>query len=181
MTSQKFDLIPVDIGCNHDNGVFSGRAYFFHFMECILSTSIFDDDIGFVGTKIELGENQLGENRIVIYKNGFVGTKIELGENQIVIYKNLESKRNISVPVFKTYTCPATWTAETVLISRQSLADILNFLNRHSKEEWCMEEAWSEIFEKWENNKKFIASDFIEVKVPLAVNKKEDDYGKKKL
>lgn len=136
---EKFDLISVDIGCNNNNGTFSGRVYSFHFMqECMLNTCMFDEDDDI----------------------GFIGTKIELGKNQIVLYKNLKSKRNIKIPVFKVYTCPATWTAETILISRESLANILNFLNEHSKEGWCMEEAYSEIFEKWQDSKKFNAKDF---------------------
>ena len=38
----------------------------------------------------------------------------------------------------------------------------------------CAKSVPSEIMDKWENNKKFSSSDFIEIKVPLAVNKKED-------
>ena len=145
-----FDLIRIEVVCNDgNNGMFLGKVTSIHFFDCILTTSIWDDD-------------------------GEVGTKIEFGKNQMSIFKNVKSKRNITIPVFKQETFVGSWIADSVWISRQSLADILNFLNRHSKEEWNMEEGISEIFDKWKNNKKFSQSDFIEVKVPLAVNKKED-------
>lgn len=84
--------------------------------------------------------------------DGFVCKKLRFEKNIMI----LDDK--FILPFLERYTCPASWVGETILITRDSLAELLNYL-RKSKE-YDLEEGQEEIWNKWEHNEDYAAGDF---------------------